>query len=361
MSVDFATFTAVVPHILNARLPVLLRGRHGVGKSQVVYQIAEGLDLPVVERRASQMTEGDLLGLPDTADTAINGRKCTTWNAPDWLVTACEVPVVLFLDEVDRATQEVRQGLFELTDSRKINGWHLHADTLIVAAVNGGEHGAQYQVGEMDPAELDRWTVFDVEPSTEDWLKWAQDNVDGILWDFINHNRQHLEHIGEYEPNKVYPSRRSWKRFNDTVVPADVFGEEGDRDLLFNLATAFVGFEGAVALRDFVEKYEWQVTIEDLIDNGEIEKTEKWGINDHAAMIEKFEASKTFAEPLTEAQIANVAEYFITLPSEVAMKLWTVIGDSDNIDNTIALHKAETKNGRRVSDHLVEILGGGDA
>ena len=105
MAVDFATFTTVDPHILNARLPVLLRGRHGVGKSQVVYQIAESRNLPVIERRASQMTEGDLLGLPDTADTAINGRKATTWNAPDWLVTACEQPVVLVLDEVDRATQ----------------------------------------------------------------------------------------------------------------------------------------------------------------------------------------------------------------------------------------------------------------
>ena len=165
MAIDFATFLNVAPHILNSKLPVLMRGRHGVGKSEVVYQIAATRDLPVVERRASQMTEGDLLGLPDVADTSINGRKATTWNAPDWLVTACEQPVLLFLDEVDRATMEVRQGLFELTDSRKLNGWHLHPETLIVAAVNGGEHGAQYQVGEMDPAELDRWTVFDVEPS----------------------------------------------------------------------------------------------------------------------------------------------------------------------------------------------------
>jgi MoxR-like ATPase len=357
MSVDFATFSSVVPHILAARLPVLLRGRHGVGKSQVVYQIAKDLSLPVVERRASQMTEGDLLGLPDTADTA-NGRKCTTWNAPDWLVTACDEPVLLFLDEVDRATMEVRQGLFELTDSRKLNGWNLHADTLIVAAVNGGEHSAQYQVGEMDPAELDRWTVFDVEPTTEDWLKWANDNVNGILWDFINHNRSHLEHTTDFEPNKVYPSRRSWKRLNDAMAPTGVFSEEGDLDLLFNLATAFVGFEAAVSFRDFVAKYEWQVTIEDILDSGEIAKTEKWGINDHAAMIEKFDAAKTFAEPLTEAQIANVAEYFVSLPSEVAMKLWTVIGDSDTIENTIALHKAETSTGTRVSDHLVEILGG---
>ena len=245
-----------------------------------------------------------------------------------------------------------------MTDSRKINGWHLHPDTLIIAAVNGGDHGSQYQVGEMDPAELDRWSVFDVDPSVEDWLKWAQANVNGILWDFINHNRTHLEHVGDYEPNKVYPSRRSWTRLNDTLVPAGVFEEDGDRDLLFHLATAFVGFEAAVSFRDFVDKYEWQVSIEDILERGEIDKTANWGINDHSAMIEKFEASNVFDVELPAEQILNLAEYFVTLPSEVAMKLWTAIGDTERIENVIALHKAETQSGRRVSAHLVEILGG---
>jgi len=179
-----------------------------------------------------------------------------------------------------------------------------------------------------------------------------------MVWDFINHNRKHLEHEGDFEPNKVYPSRRSWDRFCTTSAPANVFGEGGDRDLLFNLATAFLGFEAAVSLRDFVEKYEWQVTIEDILDEGDLSKCEKWGINDHAAMIEKFEASDSFVEDLSESQITNLAAYFITLPSEIAMKLWTVLGDADNINNVVALHKAETADGTRVSDHLVEILGG---
>ena len=358
MAVDFNTFLGSVPFILKAKLPVLIRGKHGLGKSEVVYMIADTMTLPVVERRASQMTEGDLLGLPDTAETSINGRKATTWNAPDWLVTACEQPVVLFLDEVDRATMEVRQGLFELTDSRKINGWRLHPETLIIAAVNGGEHGAQYQVGEMDPAELDRWAVFDVEPTVEDWLKWAKSNVNVVVWDFINHNHAHLGHQGEFEPNKVYPSRRSWKRFNDTVADTGVFEKEGDSDLLYNLACAFLGFEAAVSLRDFVDKYEWQVTIEDILDDGAIEKTEQWGINDHSAMIEKFEASEVFKSELSDERITNLANYFVQLPSEVAMKLWTVLGDADVIDNVVRLHQAETASGTKVSEHLVEILGG---
>ena len=135
-------------------------------------------------------------------------------------------------------------------------------------------------------------------------------------------------------------------------------GEDGDRDLLFNLATAFVGFEAAVSLRDFIENYAWQVTIEDLLDNGEIAKTAKWGINDHSAMIEKISSAEIFVEDLNKTQIQNLADYFVSLPSEVAMKLWTVLGESDNTNNVISLHKAETSEGTRVSDHLVEILGG---
>ena len=73
-------------------------------------------------------------------------------------------------------------------------------------------------------------------------------------------------------------------------------------------------------------------------------------------MLEKFEAEEVFENNLSDEKIANVAKYFITLPSEVAMKLWTVIGQA-NQDNAIALHGAEV-DGERVSGILVEMLTG---
>ena len=357
MAIDFATFNSVVSHVIDAGYPVLIRGRHGIGKSEVVYQFAAERGLPVVERRASQMTEGDLMGLP-----SITGES-TRWNAPDWLKEACDNPVVLFLDEVDRATMEVRQGIFELTDSRKLNGWHLHPQTRIFAAVNGGEHSgaSSYQVGEMDPAELDRWTVFDVDPTVSDWLTWAKDKVDGLVWDFINQNHNHLEHTpdsGGYEPNKVYPSRRSWKRLNDTIDSACLLAEPKDNlGAIYNLTGAFVGFEAAVAFRDFCEKYERLVTIEDIIDRGQIEKTAEFGINDHLALVEKLEASEMLQTPLSTSQIQNLANWFVTLPSEVAMKLFSAIGQNTDNSNVIALHSATTSSGKSVLDFIVEIVG----
>ena len=349
MALDFQTFVSVAPHVLTVKKPLMLRGRHGIGKSELVYQIAKGMDLPVVERRASQMTEGDLVGLPKT------DGDVTSFCAPDWLHDACSRPVLLFLDEVDRAIPEVRQGIFELTDSRKIFGNYLHDDTVVVAAVNGGEHGSQYQVGEMDPAELDRWTVFDVEPSVEDWLTWAKTNTVDIVWDFINQNRSHLEHSDDFEPNKVYPSRRSWKRLNDCLVSADMVQEHNPA--IFHLACGFVGFEAGVAFNDFVKNYERQVTVEMILDEGKVEKTNDFNINDHCALIEKMDSSEAFKAELTEQQCINLANYFVSLPSEAVMKLWQALGKGETV-NVTTFHKTKADNGETVSGKLVQILTG---
>jgi hypothetical protein len=349
MQLDFATFVRIAKPILDNKLPLLLRGRHGIGKSQIVYQIAAERGLSVVERRCSQMSEGDLVGLP-----VISGDS-TKWNPPDWFKMACNNPVLLFLDEVDRGVIEVRQGIFELTDSRKLNGHCLHPDTLIVAAVNGGESGAQYQVGEMDPAELDRWTAFDLSPTVEDWLSWAKDNTNQFVYDFINLNRDHLEHKGDFEPNKVYPSRRSWKRLNDVLASADMFSEDNMRDIR-NIAVGFVGYEAAIALHDFVEKYDRQVTPEDVIVHGKLDKTTKFGIIEHCALIDKMDKKDILKNKLPKEQLENLARYFMSLPSEAAMKMWHVLGHSSS-ENTLALHQVEI-DGVSPSVFLSEMLTG---
>ena len=348
MAVDFKTFIELAPTVSEARFPVLMRGRHGIGKSQVVYQIAEVVKLPVVERRSSQMTEGDLVGLP-----VIKGNT-TGWNPPDWFKFACDNPCVLFFDEVDRATVEVRQGLFELTDSRKLNGWKLHKDTLIYAAINGGEHGSNYQVSDMDPAELDRYSCWDLEPTVEDWLTWAKERVNSVIWDFINQNPKHLEHNDDVEPNKVYPSRRSWDRLNQTLCKANLVEEASPA--LFTLAGAFVGFEAAVSFNDFVKNYDRQVTTDDLLDGKAWDKIEKFQINDHNALIEKLEATDVFKDELAVDRVGNLAEYFVNLPSECAMSLWMKMGKGNN-KNVIAMHKCETTKGS-VKDYMVTILTG---
>ena len=80
--ISFEQFTKIAPYIIRSRKPIMGHGRHGIGKSELVYQLADklagilgddfiskyGLDyvFPVVERRASQMADtGDVIGVPE--------------------------------------------------------------------------------------------------------------------------------------------------------------------------------------------------------------------------------------------------------------------------------------------------------
>lgn len=349
MAIDFRSFRKVVHTVVKAKYPVMMRGRHGIGKSSVVYQIASELGLPVVERRASQMSDGDLLGLPVLDDEATN------WNPPNWYKYACDNPCILFFDEVDRAPTETRQGLFELMDSRKISGHKLHPDVVIFSAVNGGEHGSQYQVADLDPAELDRYTVFDLEPTEEDFLDWAKPNFNVVLWDFLNQNRKHIEHVDDFEPGKVYPSRRSWARFNK-AVSFDSGLLDAASPVLYQLANAFIGQEAAVALNDFVENYDRQVTAEDVLTGKALDLTKDFTVNEHNALCEKLADHESLDRDLTDAELLNLADYFMLLPSEVAMKLVQHLGSKGN--NIIRLHKTTASNGRTVKSYIVEMLTG---
>ena len=379
VAITFANLKSMIPTLLSGDerdlYSVLIRGRHGIGKSWVAYQTASGLawdgaktrpikdgetSLPVVEIRASQMTEGDLLGLPSPHDVNVNGEQAASLRPFAWLVKACTEPVVLFLDEVDRATTEVRQGFFQLGDSRQINGWKLHPGTVVFGAVNGGVHAAQYQVADMDPAELDRWVTFDVEPSTEDWLDWGKTEVHPIVWDFINQNREHLEHKGEFEPGTVYPSRRSWHRLSNTLAKVNMLdNENADLGLLFNLSHGFIGFEAAVSFRDFVENYERQVTIEDILDAGKLDKTKDFGLVDHVALIEKMDAADVFKTSIPDNRLLNLVNYFDTLPSEARMKLFTTLTAANSqisAENGSNFHKLLAKQGK--VEAFIKLLGG---
>ena len=102
-TMQIRTFLKVAP-LLPKETSILLRGAHGIGKSQIVRQVAQVIatnnhfaNFEVIDRRLSQMSEGDMIGLPST------DGEVTRFNPPGWYKHACDVPVCLFLDELNRA------------------------------------------------------------------------------------------------------------------------------------------------------------------------------------------------------------------------------------------------------------------
>jgi hypothetical protein len=336
--ISFKQFGIVAPHIIKSRKPIMGHGKHGIGKSELVYQLAPqavhilGLTdkygddyvFPVVERRASQMADvGDVIGVPEP-ETTEHGRV-TKFAPMTWFAQACSQPCILFFDEVDRANNDVRQSLMELTDSRKIAGHNLHPDTIVIAMVNGGSHDTNnsYQVSELDPAEHDRWWHVDLEPTVEDWINWANDNCHPMTVDFIRNNPAHLEHEGEIEPHKVYPSRRSWAHFDKCLQMTELTGEKifnGDSPLIYFIGDGYIGKEAAIAFKNYLEKYERVITVEDVLDNKK--DLSELELNEANVLIDKIADSDEFKENMSEERSHNLAKFVYGISAELAMKAW---------------------------------------
>jgi hypothetical protein len=302
--------------------------------------------MPVIDRRLSQMTEGDIIGLPELTDGV------TRFAPVDWFIRACNEPVILFFDELNRASIEVQQCAFQIVLDREMNGHTLHPETRVFAAVN---EGSEYQVTDMDPALLRRFFVTSLEPTTEDWLAWADNaGVDSVITGFIKKYPTHLRHVGEMQPGKVYPNPASWDRLGQSLdyanmSPANLIGNEVP-DILYSMCTGFIGTETSVAFVDYIRNYEVKFSAEDVLDRWSSKKDQICSLtndkkNDLLSQIVTF--SKTVELTLDQAE--NACNFAKTCSDEILVNFMNSIMETKNIPNIRKVHK-------HIATQVVEIV-----
>jgi hypothetical protein len=339
---DIKTFKTVAGK-LPAEMAILMRGPTGVGKSFLGKAIADEKELPFIDVRLSVMSEGDVAGYPD-----IEGMKETgvmTFCMPSWFVRATREPVVLMLDEMNRALPGVQQAAFQLILDRELgndkngNPYRLHPETRIVAAVN---HGAEYDVNDMDPALLRRFWVVDLDPTTGDWIEWAGENgIDKVTIDFIRQNPAHLRvDVGAVEPGTVAPNPASWHRLDTALAhmgygPTEVSGSTPAG--FYAIAAGFVGTEAAIAFTDFVKNYEKVISADDVL-TGRVTDGSDLEASTAAGLIDKL-ADHCKENEWKMAQAKNVAAFAESLTGELLVQCWNKMSSTQNLPNIQKLHK----------------------
>jgi hypothetical protein len=347
--VSLKEFAQLAKDIADNRYPIMLRGSHGIGKTEFIRQFAKSIELDTVEIRCAQLMEGDLLGLPRKGNWCSSTKNekfpCTSFLAPDWLIRACNEPVVLFFDEVDRAREEIAMGIMQLTDSRCLMGNKLHPDTLIFAAVNGGfDGGVNYSVRALDPAEQSRWSIFDACPVVQDWIEWGykknekgNTNIHPSILEFISEFNQHWNHEpgqAGYEPGKVYPVPRSWKRYSDCAW--NYLEQEGSCTQISTLGASFLGSETATAFHSWRLNYNNQCTLDDVL-KGKWDKVSRASHEANCAIFEQIEGKKLFGtktpngkHTLSSTELKNVLRFIVNCPNELIKKGVAIIANGNN-------------------------------
>jgi MoxR-like ATPase len=198
---------------------LMLVGNHGIGKSEILTEYFSGKGMKVVPLFLGQMSDpGDLIGIPNRNNTT--GK--TEFMPPYWFPLDGK-PIVLFLDELNRARPEVLQTIMDLALNRTLAGRKLPDGSRIISAVNDGD---QYQLTDLDPALVSRFNVVTFRPTTQEWLLWADKvGVDARVRDFIRENPIWLDKNPDAKEGAdtgldKTPDRRAWKRVSDVLKAA---------------------------------------------------------------------------------------------------------------------------------------------
>lgn len=239
-----STLKEAIKICCDARVTPFIWGHRGLGKSSSVQQLTAENSWGFIDLRCSQLEASDIRGLPDR----INGRthylppadmpigdltfeqiEAELGKMPDDGDIEAERQYyqrlqnlqprfqrgILFIDEVNRAQDDVLQAIFQLILDRRVGMYVLPPGWNVVAA---GNYMEGYMVtGFNDPAFLNRFchmTLSGGETTLEEWVNYmgsvhGQDATDVI--EFASQNTKHLDGDVAGELGfSIQPSRRSW-------------------------------------------------------------------------------------------------------------------------------------------------------
>jgi len=240
--------------------PVMLWGPPGVGKSQIIAQVAARHDAPMIDIRLSQMEPSDLRGIPFRVENRVE------WAIPVMLpdVERHGEAGILFLDEITSAPPSVSAAAYQLRLDRRLGAYEVPPGWAIFAAGNRqGDRGVTYTM----PAPLaNRFSHFEVEANLDDWVSWAYSNaIDERLIGFLRFRPERLFDFDPAHNPVAFPSPRSWEFAHRALQK---FGDSPQ--LLLPTLQACVGPAAGLELNAFVENLDRMPDLDAILRGEEV-------------------------------------------------------------------------------------------
>lgn len=240
--------------LLDIRQPVFLWGAPGIGKSQIVAQVARSRGVALKDLRAILLDPVDLRGLPRIAEDG-----SSVWCPPAFLPgTNDPGEGILFLDELNAAPPLVQAACYQLVLDRRIGEYELPAGWSIVAAGNRDKDRAVTH--RMPSALANRMVHLDCEAGMDDWLDWAQRaGIQAEICAFLRFRPKLLHDFDPRSSGKAFASPRSWE-FVSAILAA-----RPDPQVEHELFQGAVGPAAATEFIGFLRVWRELPTVHDIL------------------------------------------------------------------------------------------------
>jgi hypothetical protein len=153
---------------MKAGLPVLIKGSPGVGKSDIVAQVSDELEMDLFISHPVVSDPTDYKGLPGIVD---GQAEFLPFGDLLKLIEAVK-PTVAFLDDLGQAPACVQAAAMQLLLARRVNGHCISNKVVFVAATNRREDRAGV-TGILEPVKSRFATILELTPDEGEWAEWA--------------------------------------------------------------------------------------------------------------------------------------------------------------------------------------------
>lgn len=212
--------------------PILLIGPPGIGKTDIVKQVAASLDIPILSYTMTHHTRQSVMGLPYIDKDQFQGQEfqITSYTMSEIIASVYKMMKetgrehgILFIDEINCVSETLAPVMLQFLQEKKFGNTKLPEGWIIVAAGNPQEYNRA--VREFDVATLDRVRLINVEPDYKTWKEYAgKAGIHRSIQTYLGQKEENFYKIETTVDGKRFVTARGWEDLSNILKAYERLG-----------------------------------------------------------------------------------------------------------------------------------------
>ena len=220
--------------------PVLLMGPPGIGKTQIMEQIASETGVGLVAYTITHHTRQSAVGLPFIEKRTYGGEEVsvTEYTMSEILASVYQMMEktgiqegILFLDEINCVSETLAPMMLQFLQCKTFGNQRLPEEWLIVAAGNPPEYNKS--VRDFDVVTLDRVKRMDVSEDFSAWKEYAcRRGLHGAVVSYLDIKKDNFYRIETTADGLQFATARGWEDLSELIFAYEKLGLRVDREVV---------------------------------------------------------------------------------------------------------------------------------